>query len=951
MKTELSFYTQKEVAELFRERVPKLLITSSYDTARLISFSLAMKYKRIINLEVKPVSELPLYLSGKNPDLVPSYEEEADMLYTAAEKVLGPESYFSGYREKPELFKRTGGFLKEILLLGEESLFFKELDNKNKWSELLKLASQVKSLYIERGFIPPDELYSKALSAASEDTKRVYILEDALFTPAEERLIEAIGKNNRINFLPSLSGEGKIESFASSLERGETFSDEPPLRIEGYPHINLEAEGVLESLMISGKAGSSAIGLAGYSSRVAAFKHAADRAGIPVVCGKGLPLSYYSGVRLFLALLRLYQNQKRVRPLREIISSVSLNAPLDIRRKYLREFISEHKKNRDLKSFAEYISREIEGEDIHESLKPSLEFLKNISDLISGEFRKIGENDKFESAPFNTLIGELIRPKGSDEAAALSSLKSLLESCSKDRFFSEIPVSSEEKLLEKIPTAMSPGKTPDGESLYISTPEEVRAGAFEKIYYSGFDETAFSYDILIDSLFNFKEREEINRLASREIAASREYYLLKKRKDFLSLFNTSAKEINFSYSANDSLSGKRVSPSPFLFEAYRILTGKGESISDLEDYAALERRFPLKSVYGGEEPSETLALYKNLIYAAENHKYRDAEDINAFSGVVEDERIGEVLRERIFSPSQLSGIVKCPSKDFYEKILRMKPEDFSTLDPFSWLDALQWGSLIHAVLEKFYRSLRDKKINGTLEELLEAGNMALEETADSSPPPNLNIYRAYGRQLNNTLMQYYSHGIMIEDGFEPSYFEAGIGTKERNSEFPLEKNEPVELTFGDITIKIRGIIDRADIDENNNFIILDYKTGKYSIEKKDPYQYRSYLQHVLYPMMLRKITSESFRVNDITPVYYFCTHKGGFRKKSYSGKELEKEMERVSELLSGLLKMSAEGYFPGNNKSCRYCDYSGVCQVREINNPRGKTLKYQDIVKESVEDE
>jgi ATP-dependent helicase/DNAse subunit B len=197
-------------------------------------------------------------------------------------------------------------------------------------------------------------------------------------------------------------------------------------------------------------------------------------------------------------------------------------------------------------------------------------------------------------------------------------------------------------------------------------------------------------------------------------------------------------------------------------------------------------------------------------------------------------------------------------------------------------------------------------------------------------------------------------------GFKPALFEIEFGESIKKQKAGYEII-PFSIENSNHKIKLNGKIDRVDIDDQNNAIVIDYKTGKsgFSINFNDIFAGLS-LQLPVYLTALREIIkSKNFKMDAIACGYYLvkdadnCQRKMIFadiRKKpnikiSRGGTKLpilslsenegefglddliRKTKDFISDYTDNLFKGNFRHTKYQNNLQCsNYCTYKMVCR-------------------------
>ena len=63
-------------------------------------------------------------------------------------------------------------------------------------------------------------------------------------------------------------------------------------------------------------------------------------------------------------------------------------------------------------------------------------------------------------------------------------------------------------------------------------------------------------------------------------------------------------------------------------------------------------------------------------------------------------------QHRIFSPSRLEMLARCPYRYFLNHALEIQPIEKAETDPTRWLDPLSYGALLHSLFHKFMQTLK-----------------------------------------------------------------------------------------------------------------------------------------------------------------------------------------------------------------------------------------------------
>ncbi len=316
-----------------------------------------------------------------------------------------------------------------------------------------------------------------------------------------------------------------------------------------------------------------------------------------------------------------------------------------------------------------------------------------------------------------------------------------------------------------------------------------------------------------------------------------------------------------------------------------------------------------------------------------------------------EERLDK-MGERQFSITQLETYALCPYRYFAERVLRLDIFE----EPTEEIEALELGSLIHAILFTFYSKLKEQNIvlGGCSETVFLRAEKILFQTAEKMVGDiNFNsplsffekekIFGVGGDRKNSILYKFLASEREDNEGFVPEFFETGFGSvrKEQGQEVLLN-----ELKAGEVNV--RGKIDRIDINSDENlFRVYDYKTGKKDLPMQDVYAGLK-LQLPLYLFAAKEIIKAELD-EDYKPagalLYSLKYNASDFGKKGIGfgkNKTPEETAELFDELIETCVKAInsyVEGISRGDfrlsqidkreEKACRFCGFRAICRIQE----------------------
>jgi ATP-dependent helicase/nuclease subunit B len=281
--------------------------------------------------------------------------------------------------------------------------------------------------------------------------------------------------------------------------------------------------------------------------------------------------------------------------------------------------------------------------------------------------------------------------------------------------------------------------------------------------------------------------------------------------------------------------------------------------------------------------------------------------------------------------------VRCPYHYFLKYLLHIDVPDEHEDDLSSWLNPLDFGSLLHELLCDFMQGL---KTSAELPQIkhLAAMKKLVQEKAEkkrkSTPVTHEAAYRADIERLEQAA-EIFLHAEAGQKNTQPVGFEVSFGFGRKGE---LDSPEPVLLQLTkDITLKLRGRIDRVD-KVTDGYAIWDYKSGSaYSYKEASLNHAGSYLQWALYAYVLDEILKKDARAGRVVQSGYFFT-----TEREY-GKRIAPQLPTRHELgdrLQPLFELVADGCFFHIQKEdhCKFCEYSRVCATEGITSKKWKSM-------------
>lgn len=305
------------------------------------------------------------------------------------------------------------------------------------------------------------------------------------------------------------------------------------------------------------------------------------------------------------------------------------------------------------------------------------------------------------------------------------------------------------------------------------------------------------------------------------------------------------------------------------------------------------------------------------------------------------------------SPTQLEDFGECPQKFLLKHLLGA----FDVDDPERELqiNPREKGTLDHAILERFYRSLSEldflraksvlPRLPGEIAARLEEAIDAEFDEVEREAPPFNHAVRAMERRATKRLLAEFVAADLADldaSGLKPAHFEYRFGAKHREA---ANHPDPYVVDADGVPLRVEGTVDRIDTG-GARFRIVDYKSGKglrhANLAEKIDRGVR--LQLALYAMAV----AEFF---DAAPENVNATIKplvAGDRKPESFAFELGEKRERVLETLAIFMRAIRAGTFPAfpietaDINSCRYCPVNHSCRTHHDPDERQALARHGD---------
>ena len=296
------------------------------------------------------------------------------------------------------------------------------------------------------------------------------------------------------------------------------------------------------------------------------------------------------------------------------------------------------------------------------------------------------------------------------------------------------------------------------------------------------------------------------------------------------------------------------------------------------------------------------------------------------------------------SPTAVQEWAECPFHYFLARWLRVSPTELPEDDQDWSLSAVEKGSLIHTILERFFGQLQNGMTKGysytdSDRQLLEA--IAAEEIRSLEEAGETGLALAWENE-RAALMQDLRTFLQKDEeergeGFVPEFLEQGFGFGDGDSWPPVE----VTLPSGE-AVQLRGRIDRVDARKGGatfeELKVLDYKSGKPDSQPSadDPLVGGTRIQLAAYTRAVETwLLSNGVEPPQIGAAYWYISQKGKFDfVREGLDPDLSAAFDRAIAVVDDSMRRGCFPQVPGGEtmrpgrsswNNCVYCDYDRIC--------------------------
>ncbi len=267
----------------------------------------------------------------------------------------------------------------------------------------------------------------------------------------------------------------------------------------------------------------------------------------------------------------------------------------------------------------------------------------------------------------------------------------------------------------------------------------------------------------------------------------------------------------------------------------------------------------------------------------------------------------DLIPERV-SASSYQRIINCPYQYFSADGLHLKPlEELS-----DELKKADYGERIHLILQIFHNG--DNKYGAAFAHSITETNRAEAERYLTGLSEKIFVSDLENNVLHRSWLYRWKKHI-------PAYINWQVQHQQDWSTYLCEKN--LEVTLSD-SVKIYGRLDRIDKNKDDNtHAIIDYKTG--ITARQDDIDSGENVQLSVYALLDNEASEVSYLSVD-------SSNQKVESRSSLNGEDLQLNRENNEQRLSELftqIKDQQPLHAWGDDKVCRYCNFSGLCRKAE----------------------
>lgn len=304
----------------------------------------------------------------------------------------------------------------------------------------------------------------------------------------------------------------------------------------------------------------------------------------------------------------------------------------------------------------------------------------------------------------------------------------------------------------------------------------------------------------------------------------------------------------------------------------------------------------------------------------------------------------------LLTPTAINLYLRCPLRFYYNYVCNIKEPDSNDEDK---IDGRVFGNIFHYASQLVYKQLQDNDgwIKPTYIEKIVKSNVELQRVVDkafckelfnnpSGAKPEYNGHQLINREV---IMIYLRR--LLENDIKLGNFKI-IGLEKE-----IMEDMKIETTNHRLSTTLGGFIDRLDMistDTDVRIRVIDYKTGKYKLEKFteisdlfNPENISKHSDYFLQTLLYSKIVSESKVLNPnglkVSPALLFIQQSVSNSNDiilQMNGKTINDINEYKADFTENLINI-VNDIFDDNKpfvpteyrERCKLCPYAGICNI------------------------
>ena len=320
-------------------------------------------------------------------------------------------------------------------------------------------------------------------------------------------------------------------------------------------------------------------------------------------------------------------------------------------------------------------------------------------------------------------------------------------------------------------------------------------------------------------------------------------------------------------------------------------------------------------ITGGPEVTEKICRRFDTVY---DEEYKEAHN-------------GKLMT---LSPSAINEFISCPRRFFLHYVAELQTnDDIDDMD----IDDATFGTLFHECMEKLYRPLERRQVQGGELLAMAKDSAKIEEVVDAAFAKHVFKTKQGGAMPNYNGHQLLNRHVLIR------YITRQLEYDAQTCPFTLNGLEHTVYTLiqvGGHKVRIGGVIDRSQLNADGRLCIIDYKTSVHPQTAKDidslfDGSKASRAYHILQALYYCDVLTENGEKRAVYPQLMYVKQSAAARENAvkidkeeiadYKSEYKEEYHRLLLETVERIFAPDAE--FPATElaRNCEYCDFKNLC--------------------------